>query len=85
MTGAMTICTVHSYMFNVSEKQWQLISPEMMRELKDMASEIQGVNVWEGACPQCLAVVSDSFYALYEARDQEAQHRELESEMRDIE
>ena len=85
MTGAMTICTIHSYMFNVSEKQWQPISPEMMEELKDMASEIQGVNVWEGACPECLTVVNDSFYALYEARDADAKYRELQSEMGDIE
>lgn len=81
MKGCLIICSVHNQAHNSSKREWQIVSQEMMQELRAMAEEVGNVDVWEGVCPQCVGVASDIFNALYASRYANAQYAEFGSDV----
>ena len=81
MHGAITICTVHSQVYNAKTQNWQSVSDDMLAELREMAQEIGNVEVYEGCCPVCNELAQESFKALYEHRYHTAAYAEMRNEV----
>ena len=82
MNGSLIACSIHLQVHNASTRQWQSISREMYEELLAMAKEVGNVDVWEGACEQCVQLAATSFTVLYQHRYTAAMTRELGYDVR---
>lgn len=78
MHGTMTICSIHSQVFNMIAHMWMVVTEEEMVELKEMAAELGGdAEVHDGCCPVCNEAVSSSFHKVYANRVNRARNAEL--------
>ena len=82
MHGAMICCSVHHKVYNAEKRFWQDVPVEMLEELREMAQELDNVDVHEGCCDECSLLAHASFRLLHQQRLASAAYKECGSSIR---